>query len=61
MISRYAVTRGLDSAQVTRATLAAELAIFLLTWPEYASYNDDAGIRNVHQRVQDLARQWLGI
>jgi len=59
IIGRYAATRGLDSAQVTRATLAAELAIFLLTWPEYAAYNDDAGIRNVHQRVQHLARQWL--
>ena len=60
MIDRYARARGLDATQLGRATLAAELAIFLLTWPEYAAYNTKIGVERVHQRVQDLARTWLG-
>jgi aminoglycoside phosphotransferase (APT) family kinase protein len=59
MVDRYAGDRDLDSARVSRATLAAELAIFLLTWPEYASYNTDTGIGRVHRHVQQLARRWL--
>jgi Ser/Thr protein kinase RdoA (MazF antagonist) len=59
MLDRYAGDRDLDSARVSRATLAAELAIFLLTWPEYASYNTDTGIGRVHRHVQQLARRWL--
>lgn len=59
MIGRYAAARGLDRAQVSRASLAAELAIFLLTWPEYAVYNTETGIRRVHQHVQQLVRRWL--
>lgn len=39
MIYRYATSLGLDVAQISRAVLAAELAIFLFTWPEYATYN----------------------
>lgn len=58
MIDRYSAVRGLDRVQVSHASLAAELAIFLLTWPEYAAYNTDTGIERVHRHVQQLARHW---
>lgn len=59
MIRRYATTRGLGEADLSRAVLAAELSIFLFVWPEYARYNNEFGIDRVHQRVQYLARRWL--
>ncbi len=58
MTQRYAEARTLDPAQLRRATLAAELATFLFTWPEYAAYNTEIGIERVHQRVASLARAW---
>lgn len=59
MIRRYAMTRGLDETELSRAVLAAELSIFLFVWPEYACYNTAFGINRVHERVQHLARRWL--
>ncbi|MFT4166927.1 MAG: phosphotransferase [Microlunatus sp.] len=61
MIRRYALTRGLDENELSRAVLAAELSIFLFVWPEYARYNTEVGIDRVHERVQDLARRWLSV
>lgn len=58
MIGEYAALRGLDVEEVTRATLAAELAIFLLLWPAYAGYNTEAAIGRAHRRVIELARVW---
>lgn len=58
MTQRYAEARTLDTAQVRRATLAAELATFLFTWPEYAAYNTLRGVERVHRRVAGLARAW---
>ncbi|GAA1853394.1 aminoglycoside phosphotransferase family protein [Microlunatus capsulatus] len=58
MVRRYAAARDLDPGVVRRACLAAELATFLFTWPEYASFNTPAGVTRVHDRVVALARAW---
>ena len=59
MTQRYAEARTLDPAQLRRATLAAELATFLFTWPAYAAYNTPIGIQRVHHRTATLARAWV--
>lgn len=59
IVQAYADHRGLDRVTLREAVLAAELAIFLFSWPPYAAYNDDVGIQRVHQRVQGLATAWL--
>lgn len=59
IVRTYADHRGLDLATLHQAVVAAELAIFLVSWPPYAAYNNDAGIQRVHQRVHDLAATWL--
>lgn len=58
MLDQYAVLRGLDPKEVRAAVLAAELSIFVLSWPRYAGFNTVVGIQRVHARVTDLARAW---
>ena len=58
MLAEYIALRGLNAQEIGSAVIAAELAIFLLEWPRYASFNTDAGISRVHQRVKDLAQAW---
>jgi len=58
MLDKYAVLRGLDPKEVGAAVLAAELSIFVLSWPRYAGFNTVVGIQRVHARVTDLARAW---
>lgn len=58
MLGEYTALRGLDPQEVSTAVIAAELAIFVLSWPSYAGFNTEAGILRVHHRVKDLARAW---
>lgn len=59
MIKEYAERRSLDPIQLERSVIAAELSTYLFVWPPYASYNSTAGVKRVHDRTMQLARNWL--
>ena len=48
-----------QTAEVGRATVAAELAILLLAWPEFARFNTAEAIDRVHHRVEVLVEAWV--
>lgn len=58
MLAEYSAGRGLNLPELRSAVIAAELAIFLLSWPPYARLNTEAAVRRVHDRVRDLAHAW---
>lgn len=59
MITAYLQGRGSDAADLERALVPAELAVFVFQWPPYAIYNSQAGIERVYRRTRLLARKWL--
>jgi aminoglycoside phosphotransferase (APT) family kinase protein len=59
MMTAYLDGRGGDAADLERALVLAELAVFVFQWPPYAIYNSQAGIERVHSRAHLLARKWL--
>lgn len=61
MMTAYLDGRGGDAADLERALVPAELAVFVFVWPPYAVYNSQAGIERVHRRTRLLARRWLGM
>ncbi|MFD2795244.1 phosphotransferase family protein [Promicromonospora vindobonensis] len=44
-----------DPAELERAALLEELAVYVFEWPPYAAYNDAAGVARVQQRARALA------
>ena len=61
MMTAYLDGRGGGAADLERALVLAELAVFVFQWPPYAVYNSQAGIERVHNRTSLLARSWLGM
>lgn len=58
MLRRYAATRGVDVDVARRAVLAAELAIVLFAWPEYAGLNSQRARDRITRRMLRLAAEW---
>jgi Ser/Thr protein kinase RdoA (MazF antagonist) len=50
-----------DPAEVERAVLLEELAVYVFEWPHYAAYNDAAGVARVRQRARALADHLSGL
>ncbi len=61
MITAYLDGSGGDAADLEKALVPAELAVFVFQWPPYAAYNNQVGIERVHRRTRLLARKWLGV
>jgi hypothetical protein len=60
MLRRYAASRDVDVEVSRRAVRAAELALILFAWPEYAGWNDQAARDRVTRRLVALAHEWAG-
>lgn len=59
VMAAYLNRRGADLAQLERALILEELAIFVFQWPPFAAYNDKTGIARVHERTRHLAAKWF--
>jgi aminoglycoside phosphotransferase (APT) family kinase protein len=58
MLRRYVATRGVDLEVSRRAVLAAELALVMFAWPEYAGWNDQEARDRMTRRLTVLAAAW---
>jgi len=61
LMTAYLNHRGRDCAELERALILEELAIFVFQWPPFAAYNSRAGIVRVHDRARQLAGKWFAM
>jgi aminoglycoside phosphotransferase (APT) family kinase protein len=59
LIDAYLDSRPCERRTLQRALLAEELAIFLLLWPSFATFNSPMGIACVRRRTLELAERWF--
>jgi Ser/Thr protein kinase RdoA (MazF antagonist) len=59
MLHEYAVLRATDPAVLRRAVLAAELAILLFAWPQYAVHRTQLDRARMTRRLLVLRNNWL--